>query len=189
MDKALRPALRVRLSQWAARHVDRSWLPPVVAGFPAADFFVPVMPNQLLLTGLSALAPRRWPVFAVAFAAGTALGGMAIAYAVQFIGAAPAGFAGADEAADAMSEINRYLCLHGLWYLAAIALLPWTPRLTVLACAMVGLHPLAILVTLFFARLVPSAALGISGAFGLQLAKRSVLLQRLSVRLRKFLHT
>jgi hypothetical protein len=54
---------------------------------------------------------------------------------------------------------------------------------------MVGIDPLAILVTLFFARLVPSAALGISGAFGLQLANRSVLLQRLSVRLRKFLHT
>ncbi|MDX2208855.1 MAG: hypothetical protein SFV20_00695 [Sphingopyxis sp.] len=171
------------------RHADRSWLPPVVAAFPAADFFVPVMPNQLLLAGLSALSPRRWPIFALAFAAGTASGGMAIAYAVQFIGVTAAGFAGADEAVDAVSEITRYLRLHGLWYLAAIALLPWTPRLTVLACAMVEIHPLAILVTLFFARLVPSAALGISGAFGPRLAKRFVLLQRLSVRLRKFLHS
>lgn len=189
MDKACRPALRIRLSQWAARHVDRSWLPPVVAGFPAADFFVPFMPNQLLLTGMSALAPRRWPIFAVAFAAGTASGGMAIAYAVQFIGIAPPGFSGTNEAGDAVAEITRHIRLHGLLYLAAIALLPWTPRLTVVACAMVGIHPLAILVTLFFARLVPSAALGMSGAFGLQLAKRSVLLQRLSVRLRKLLRT
>jgi hypothetical protein len=189
MDKARRPALRIRLSQWAARHVDRFWLPPVVAGFPAADFFVPVMPNQLLLIGLSALAPRRWPVFALAFAAGTASGGMAIAYAVQFVGVAAAGLAGTDEAADAVAEITRYLRLHGLWYLAAIALLPWTPRLTVVACAMVGIHPLAILVTLFFARLVPSAALAMSGAFGLQLAKRSVLLQQLSIRIRELLRT
>lgn len=187
MDKAPRPALRMRLSQWAARHVDRPWLPPVVAGFPAADFFVPVMPNQLLLTGLSALAPRRWPIFALAFAAGTASGGMVIAYAVQSIGVAPAGLAGTDEAVDAVAEITRHLRLHGLWYLAAVAFLPWTPRLTVVACAMVGIHPLAILVTLFFARLVPSAALGMSGAFGLQLAKRSVLLQRLSDRFRKLL--
>lgn len=189
MDKANRPALSIRLSQWAVRHVDRPWLPPVVAGFPAADFFVPVMPNQLLLTGLSALAPRRWPILALAFAAGTASGGMLIAYAVQFIGVDHAGFAGTNEGADAVSEITRYLRLYGLWYLAAIALLPWTPRVTVVACAMVGIHPLAILVTLFFARLVPSAALGMSGAFGLQLAKRSVLLQRLSVRLRKLLRT
>jgi hypothetical protein len=189
MDKARRPALRIRLSQWAARHVDRFWLPPVVAGFPAADFFVPVMPNQLLLIGLSALAPRRWPIFALAFAAGTASGGMAIAYAVQFIGIGPSGFPGTNEAGDTVAEIARHIRLHGLWYLAAIALLPWTPRLTVVACATVGIHPLAILVTLFFARLVPSAALGMSGAFGLQLAKRSVLLQRFSVHLRKLLRT
>ena len=188
MAKARRQPLAIRLSQWAARHVERSWLPPVVAGFPAADFFVPVMPNQLLLAGLSALAPHRWPVFVLAFSSGTAFGGLAVAYAVQSIGIGHHELLGADEATGAVAEMIGHLRHHGLWYLAAIALLPWTPRLTVVACALAGFHPFTIFITLFGTRLVPSTVLAVFGGYGPRLAMRSPLLQRLSIRLRQSLN-
>lgn len=172
MAEPRKASLAKRVSRWARQHADRPWLPLVVPAFPMADFVLPVMPNQLLLAGLSALRPSRWPVFALAFAAGTALGGAAVALSLQSLGAERGLFMSAEEAGGPLAEAIQKFRRHGLWFLAGVALLPWTPRLTVVACALAGFAPLAILATLLPARLVPCALLGLAGACGAVLVER-----------------
>lgn len=137
------------------------------------------MPNQLLLAGLSALAPRRWWIFAAVFAFGTALGAFMVALAIESFGIDQAMFV--DPASEA-DEIGRLLALireYGLPYLALISLLPWTPRLSVVACALVGLPALAIGGVVLASRIVPSSGLSLIGAYGPSLLARFPLLERI----------
>lgn len=178
-------SLAVRLGRWTARRAKRPWLPLAVPAFPMADFILPVMPNQLLLAGLSLVAPQRWPVFVLAFAIGTALGGTMVAVALQSLGVDRTLFVSAEEAGGPLAEALAQFRRHGLWFLAGVALLPWTPRLTVVACALAGLAPVAILGTLFVTRLVPCAALAIAGAYAPRWSMRFGFVERFVVRARK----
>lgn len=172
MAKSRRQSFAARLGNWARRNARRPWLPPLLTAFPAADFVLPFMPNQLLLAGLSMLAPNRWPAFALAFAAGTACAGGAIAFGLQALAIGINSFVNAEEATGALLIAVEQFRNNGLWFLAAIALLPWTPRISVIACAIVGFSPFAIFSTLFLARLIPNAGLGILGAYGPTIAAR-----------------
>lgn len=178
-----RSSLPVRLAAWARRRADRPWLPAVLPAFPAADFLVPVMPNQLLLAALSALAPRRWPVFALAFALGAAIGGGVIAFALQRLGLDLGTLLDRGEG-SLVAQALAHLRAFGLWYLAAMGLLPWTPRLTVVACALAGFPPLAIAATLALVRPIPCALLALLGAYGPRFAGKLPWLDRLTHRLR-----
>lgn len=171
--------MAARLTGWARRNARARWLPAPLTAFPAADFVVPIMPNQLLLIGLSMLAPGRWPVFTLAFALGTAAAGGAIALGLQSAGFELSRFVSADEAVGALAEAISQFERFGLWFLAAVALLPWTPRVSVVACALAGFAPLAIFATLLMARIVPCALLGLVGAHGPGLAARLPLVRRL----------
>lgn len=163
----------VRLTRWLARRSQAPALPLMLPVFPATDFVFPVMPNQLLLVALSMLAPERWLAFALAFAVGGAIGGAAIAVAIQSFGLDIGKLLGPlRENADA-ARVFAAIRENGLWFMAAVALLPWTPRLTVLVCAALGIAPLAIGLTLVVTRLVPACALALIGAKSPKLALRS----------------
>lgn len=172
-------SVAARATGWARHNARARWLPAPLTAFPAADFVVPVMPNQLLLIGLSMLVPARWPVFALAFALGTAMAGGAIALGLQSAGFELSRFVSADEAGSGVTQAVGQFERFGLWFLAAVALLPWTPRLTVVACALAGFAPLAIFATLLMARIVPCVLLGLVGAHGPGLAARVPLVRRL----------
>lgn len=171
--------LAARLTGWARRHAHARWLPAPLTAFPAADFVIPVMPNQLLLIGLSLLAPARWPVFALAFALSTAAAGAALAFGLQSAGFELARFVSTSEVDSALPQAIRQFERHGLWFLAGVALLPWTPRVSVVACALAGFAPLTIFATLLVARIVPCTLLGLIGAHGPRLAGQSALVRRL----------
>lgn len=169
--------LASRLGGWARLNANKPWLPPALTAFPATDFVLPFMPNQLLLVGLSMLVPARWPVFAFAFSAGTAIAGAAIAFGIQAFGVNISGLITEEEAAGTLAITIKQFQSYGLLLLAGVSLLPWTPRLSVIACALVGFSPLAIFVTLLVTRLVPSSALGIAGANGFETASRVPLIR------------
>ncbi len=155
-----------RLGSWLRSNAESRWLPAVLPVFPALDFIAPVMPNQLLLIGLSAAAVGRWVVFAAAFMIGTSLGGMLVAYAVQSAGMELGFFLDpADDTASVTQTVEQFR-LYGLWFLALVALLPTTPRLTVVACALAGFAPIDIGGMLLMARSVPAMTLSAIGAFG-----------------------
>lgn len=185
MADDMKPSIVIRLSRWTAERAQRPWLPFALPAFPMADFVLPVMPNQLLLAGLSLLAPNRWPAFAAVFAIGTALGGMLVAMGLQSLGMDRSVFLTADEAGGPLSMALSQIAENGLWFLAGIALLPWTPRLTVVACALAGIAPIAIFITLLLARLVPCTGLALAGAFGPRFAMRSAYVERFVDKARK----
>lgn len=166
------------LSGWARRNAQKPWLPPALTAFPAVDFILPFMPNQLLLAGLSMLAPNRWPVFAIAFATGTAFGGGAVAFGLQSLGLNVSHFIPDGPTNSELVNTIGQFQIYGLWFLAAIALLPWTPRLSVVACAIAGFEPLTIFCTLFLARLLPNATLGAIGARGPGIIAPMISMQR-----------
>ncbi len=129
------------------------------------------------------LAPARWWIFTLVFAAGTALGAGAVALALQSLGMDHSLFLAADETNGPLAQATDQFRRYGLWFLAGMAMLPWTPRLTVVACALLGFGPLALLAVVFTARLVPCTALALIGAYGLPLAARVPLIGRIRDRI------
>lgn len=174
------PSRSLRLALALDRAADRPWLLPAVALFPAADYVLPVLPNQLLLAALSMLRPARWWRFALAFVAGAALGAGGVAAAVEtmgpwlldaVLGGAPEGGA----AARALALIEA----HGLWALALLAALPWPPRTAVILCALAGLPPLGIALAVAVGRLLPGSAYAYLGAKAPHLLRRNARVDRL----------
>ncbi len=124
------------------------------------------------------LAPARWWIFSLVFAVGAALGAGAVTLALQSLGVDQSLFLGGDEAGGSLAQATEQFRRYGLWFLAGMAMLPWTPRLTVVACALLGFAPLAVLAVVFTARLVPCTALALIGAYGLPLAARIPMIGR-----------
>ncbi|KAB8318333.1 hypothetical protein SD81_016610 [Tolypothrix campylonemoides VB511288] len=167
------PSRAVRTILAMERRADRPWFLPAASVFPLTDYVLPFLPNQMLLLGLSVLLPRRWWQLALAFVLATGLGALLTAWAIQLIGgplldALFDGGPGDGTVAEVMGAIER----HGLWALAALALLPWPPRTAVIACAIAGLPPAAIGATVAAGRIVPAAGYTLLGAFAPHLLRR-----------------
>lgn len=160
--KSERPSRLARATRFLQGCAHRRWFLPAVAVFPMADYVLPVMPNQMLLMSLSALQPRRWPTLAAVFAVSTAVGGALTTLAIQYFRQPLVQhlLAQADGASRAVAWVEQY----GLVALAGLALLPWPPRLALIACAIAGLPWHLVGVALLSGRVIPSATMAFLGA-------------------------
>ncbi|GGZ36831.1 hypothetical protein GCM10010387_33630 [Streptomyces inusitatus] len=155
------------------RAAHRRWFLPALAVFPLGDYALPFLPNQMLLMGVPALHPRRWRAIALTFVIASAAGAFLTATAVQSAGprlldalGLPApGLGGLSEAGG---TVTRY----GVWALVLLALLPWTPRATVLVCALAGVPPWTIALAVLAGRPLPVALLAAAGARAPHLLRR-----------------
>ncbi|MGL5864376.1 MAG: hypothetical protein ACRCYX_00710 [Dermatophilaceae bacterium] len=80
---------------------------------------------------------------------------MVVAFAVQLAGPS---VVDALPSLQGLEEVVRRVERDGLWLLLVLSLLPWPPRLVVVACALVGISPLAIGGVLLVGRSVPVVA-------------------------------
>ncbi|GAA2243660.1 hypothetical protein GCM10010232_33350 [Streptomyces amakusaensis] len=155
------------------RAAHRRWFLPALAVFPLSDYALPFLPNQMLLMGVPALHPRRWRAIALTFVVASAAGAFLTATAVQSVGpwlldtvGLPA--PGLGELREAGGMVARY----GTWALVLLALLPWTPRATVLVCALAGVPPWTIGLAVLAGRPLPVALLAAAGARAPHLLRR-----------------
>ncbi len=172
------PATRtVRVLRRLDRAAQRRWFLPATAVFPLSDYALPVLPNQILLTTLAVLHPRRWWQLTITFVAAAGLGAFLVAAAVQATGTWVLDAIPGDPQAltDVTGQIRRY----GLWVLVGLSLLPWPPRTAVLACALVGIPPWAIAAAVLAGRPVPVAAMAFTGARTPHLLRRFRRIDRL----------
>ena len=169
----LRPSRTVRTIVSLDRTASRPWFLPAVSLFPLTDYVLPFLPNQMVLIALSVLQPRRWWIFAATFVIATAFGAGLTAFAIQaaspwiletLFGGTPDNSA----AAQVVSMVERY----GLVALVALSMLPWPPRTGVIVCALAGLHPLAIGLSVSVGRIAPAGAFTFVGAHAPHLLRR-----------------
>ncbi|MGX2993573.1 VTT domain-containing protein [Streptomyces sp. JNUCC 64] len=159
------PSRAVRALTRLDRAAHRRWFLPAVGVFPLGDYLLPVLPGQLLLAGLSALHPRRWWTLALTFVTGSVLGAFLTALAVRAAGPWLREAAGrlAPEAAE-LARIGDLVAADGPWALALLALLPWTPRTAVVACALAGISPWTIALAALAGRPVPLVVIALVSA-------------------------
>ncbi|MEV3870206.1 VTT domain-containing protein [Streptomyces sp. NPDC002454] len=163
-----------RLLSRLDRSADRRWFLPAVGAFPLGDYVLPVLPGQLLLAGLAALHPRRWWPLVLTFVTGSVLGALLTALAVRAAGDRLLRVAGqlAPDRAE-FQQAAELVAQHGPWVLAALSMLPFTPRTAVLACALAGVEPLTIALAVLAGRPVPLVLIGLAGARAPRLLRRS----------------
>ncbi|GLF92883.1 hypothetical protein [Streptomyces yaizuensis] len=143
------------------RAAHRPWFLPALAAFPLSDYVLPFLPNQMLLMGVSALHPRRWPMIALTFVTASVVGAFLVASAVRSAGPWLLETVGAPAPGEGgLGPVAR----HGIWALALLALLPWTPRVAVLACALAGIPPWSIALAVLAGRPLPVTLLATVGA-------------------------
>jgi membrane protein YqaA with SNARE-associated domain len=153
----------------------RPWFLPLVGAFPLCDYFLPFLPNQILLAGLSMLRPQRWLALALTFVTATAVGAALITVAIQHYGMPfLSQHLGNMPEPAALAPVLEQVRERGLLALFLLALLPWPPRLAVLACALVGLSPVQVGLAVLAGRVLPA---GLYAGLG---AKAPGLLRRLA---------
>ena len=126
----------------------------IMSVFPLIGYLVPLLPTQLLLVTLSYRHPNRWLMIAVIFLLATSVGAFLTSVLVQFLGEGVKIYL--LSSFETARHMATFISIHGLWAVALLALLPWPPRSAVLICAFVGLNPVAIAITIFFGRIVPT---------------------------------
>jgi hypothetical protein len=162
------------------RQGDRTWFLPGVGLFPLCDYILPFLPNQILLAGLSMILPRRWIALAITFAVATAAGAALITAAIQSFGSSFAEQMFGDVLnAGAFAGVVAQIRTYGLPALAGLALLPWPPRMAVLACAIAGLPPVQVGLAVLVGRVVPTSIYAGLGAKAPHLLRRSTRVDRL----------
>lgn len=162
------------------RQADRPWFLPAVGVFPLCDYILPFLPNQLLLAGLSMSLPRRWIVLALTFVAATAAGATLIVAAIQQFGTpVMEQILGEMPEANAVTPVLAQIRRYGLPALAVIAMLPWPPRMAVLACALAGLPPVEVGLAVLAGRIVPATIYAGLGAKAPNLLRRNPRVDRI----------
>jgi membrane protein YqaA with SNARE-associated domain len=157
------PAPRtVRALQRLDRAAGRRSFLPTIALFPLSDYALPFLPNQILLTVLAILHPRRWWSLAITFITAAAVGALLISVAVQAASSVIANVIGTDQ--SALASVTEQIDRYGLWILLALSLLPWPPRVAVVACAAVGIAPWAIAAVVLAGRSIPVTAMALTAA-------------------------
>ncbi|WP_329012913.1 hypothetical protein [Streptomyces sp. NBC_00690] len=157
----------------------RPWFLPTLAVFPMSDYALPVLPNQLLLMGLSALHPRRWRTIAFTFVLASAMGAFLTALVLQSAGPwLLSTIGGLAPQREELREVGELISQYGAWAVAALSLLPWTPRAAVVMCALVGIPPWTIALAVLGGRLIPVTLLAFGGARSPLLLRRSRRLDR-----------
>ncbi|MEU5402920.1 VTT domain-containing protein [Streptomyces sp. NPDC005963] len=157
----------------------KRWFLPTLSVFPLSDYALPVLPNQMLLMGLSALHPRRWRMIALTFVVASALGAFLAATLFQIAGPwLRSTLGGLAPQREELSEVSDLITQYGAWGVAALALLPWTPRAAVVMCALVGIPPWTIAAAVLVSRPVPVMLLAYGGARAPLLLRRSRRLER-----------
>ncbi|MGL5908405.1 MAG: hypothetical protein ACRCZP_00295, partial [Phycicoccus sp.] len=92
---------------------------------------------------------------AAVFVGAAVVGAVVVASAVQLVGPS---VVEALPSAEGLDGAVRRVEQDGLWVLLVLSLLPWPPRLAVVACALAGISPLAIGGVLLVGRAVPVVA-------------------------------
>jgi hypothetical protein len=154
------------------RAADRRWFLGGVGLFPLADYVLPVMPNQMLLVALSYLRPALWRRLAAVFVIAGGVSAFAVAAALSTFGGALLAPLGGLPDQGAAADVLDAVRTQGLWALAAIALLPTTPRIAVVACALAGLPAAGIGLAVAAGRTVPMTLLAAAGAMAPQALRR-----------------
>lgn len=155
------------------RQADRPWFLPAVGVFPLCDYILPFLPNQLLLAGLSMTVPRRWIALALTFVVATAAGASLIVAGIQEFGVpVMEQLLGEMPNASAVAPVLAHIRSYGPLALIALAMLPWPPRIAVLACGLAGLPPAEVGLAVLIGRLVPATIYAGVGAKAPHLLRR-----------------
>jgi len=162
------------------RQAHRPWFLPSVGVFPLCDYILPFLPNQILLAGLSMTLPRRWIALAMTFVIATALGATLIVAGIQHFGAPfIETLLGGMPAASALAPVLEQIRVYGLPALIGLAMLPWPPRIAVLACAVAGLLPAQVGLAVLAGRIVPASIYAGLGAKAPHLLRRLASVDRI----------
>ncbi|MFH8618833.1 hypothetical protein ACH4E8_27730 [Streptomyces sp. NPDC017979] len=166
------------------RAADRPWFLPALAVFPLGDYVLPVLPNQMLLMGVSALHPRRWRTVALTFVTASVVSAFLVATVVQSAGTRLLEAAGQSAEPAELGDFGGFVEQHGTLALAVLSLLPWTPRAAVLLCALAGLPPWSIALAVLAGRPLPVTLLAATGARAPHLLRRFRRIDRLLTEVR-----
>lgn len=146
----LSPTRSTRAIVWLRSRIDRPGFWLSAAAVSAGDFFAPILPTQSLLVAATLLRPTRWRRTATAFVVGGALGGTALAFALQRLGLPLLDAI----ASDGWQSIRSFLRTHGALGLFLLTALPWPMRSGVVACALGGVPLLHIAAALLAGRAI-----------------------------------
>lgn len=132
----------VRAASWraAARLAGRRRTIAGFASLSAADYLVPVLPNEGMAVALALVQPRRRVAIGIAFALASALGAalmgtllLGLADGAHRLGVATAG--------DGWERATAFVRRWGPWALAAASMFPSPPRAMVAATVLSGVPP------------------------------------------------
>lgn len=147
-------SLASRLVRFAERSAYRPVYPALVGAVAAVDYLVPGAPTNAVLVAAVLPRPARWRRLGLAFAVGDAVGAVALASAVAFVGDPVVAWIQGGEAAELWGRIAGYVEAYGLWVLAALAVTPLPARIATAVLALAGTSPLVIGLVVLAGRLV-----------------------------------
>ncbi len=168
------PSGYARRLAWLQERMDRWWYLPCVAGLAGLDNFILCFPTDVFLVSTAALRPQRWVRIFLAFATGSALGMLALSWAVS---------AGGSTVHDLLSwllpkdldlsETGGAAHTYGAWALFIVAINPLVPsQPAVILATVAGMKPLSVFVWVYLGRLTKYGAYTFAAARAPRLVAR-----------------
>jgi hypothetical protein len=147
----LTPAIVRRVS----RYQKRWWYLPLLAALAAADLFVGFIPTDALVVSAAMLRPRKWLRSAVIIALGSAVGALALAWAIHVVGDPVLTWLfGTPEGPAEWKDTKAFLERYGAPALALMAGGPLPQQPAVALCSLGGMRLDVIALSVLAGRLI-----------------------------------
>lgn len=162
-------ALVARLQKFA----DRIWYAPLIGLLAALDNLVIVIPNDGILISSSMLAPRRWFLFALSVAIGSALGALVLAALVEIQGLPwiLQIFPGLSETST-WAWTSEFFSKYGLLVVFGVALTPSFQQPAVILASLANTPLLELTVVIFVGRFIKFLIMAYIGSHSPHLLKK-----------------
>lgn len=144
-----------RIGALLSRFAHAWWYAPLVALLSAADAFIFIVPNEVLLAPAVLAYPKHWLRTAFFITLGSAAGaalfaGFTTRYGIEFVN----GIFPHLTHESGWEHASRVIYAHGMIGLALISLSPFPQHAAVAIAGLVGLSPVLVFASVFMGRMV-----------------------------------
>ncbi len=155
---SFRQKMHFKIRQWIAilqHYVDRVWYGPLIGLLALLDNFIVVIPNDGILISSSMLVPKRWLIFAVCIAIGSAIGGTLLAAIVEQYGMQVIlhYFVGIDQT-QSWALTQEFFLKYGLLVVFVVAVTPFVQQPAVILAALANTPLISLFAVIFVGRLI-----------------------------------
>jgi membrane protein YqaA with SNARE-associated domain len=157
----MRRTLLAKLSNWLKQQIDSRYFSIIFAALTALDYWIVVVPVDLMFTSSVLLRPKKWMSIALGLSLGATLGGVTLVFCVNHLGLAfVQNYFPALLSSSIWQSTETLFNSYGLWAVFFVGLSPIAQQPSLILAGLTKLDIPSVAASLFAGRIIKYVVVG-----------------------------